>query len=60
MYLIDEIFWWNIFVLIFIEKFSELQTTINEIAPLRTGIWRLSVTGVVSDLKYGRRPVVQN
>ncbi len=43
-----------------IEKFSELQTTINEIAPLRTGIWRLSVTGVVSDLKYGRRPAVQN
>jgi hypothetical protein len=44
------------------KKFSELQTTINEIAPLNAGIWRLSVTGVVSDLKYGiipNHPVVQ-
>jgi hypothetical protein len=33
------------------KKFTELKTTVNEIAPLRTGIWRLSVTGVVSDSK---------
>jgi hypothetical protein len=39
--------------LFFLEKFSELQATINEIAPLRIGIWRLSVTGVVSDVKNG-------
>ena len=54
-------------VLNFSEKFTELQSTVNEIAPLNTGIWRLSVTGIVSDLKNGlvqltssdRSPVVQ-
>jgi hypothetical protein len=35
------------------KKFSELQTTVNEIAPLQTGVWRLSVTGVVSNIKNG-------
>lgn len=38
------------------KKFNDLQTTVNEIAPLRTGIWRLSVTGVVSDVKNGLAP----
>lgn len=35
------------------KKFKELQTTVHDIAPLRTGIWRLSVTGVVTDVKNG-------
>jgi len=35
------------------KKFTELQTTVNEIAPLEIGIWRLSVTGVVTDAKNG-------
>jgi len=35
------------------KKFTELQNTINDIAPLQIGVWRLSVTGVVSDFKNG-------
>jgi uncharacterized lipoprotein YbaY len=35
------------------KKFTELQTTVNDFAPLQTGVWRLSVTGVVSDVKNG-------
>jgi hypothetical protein len=48
----------------FLEKFNELQATVNDIAPLTAGNWRLSVTGVDNDFKYGltptsdRRPLV--
>jgi hypothetical protein len=43
-----------------LEKFAELQTTINETAPLQTGIWRLSVTGVVTDVKNGLATATDN
>jgi uncharacterized lipoprotein YbaY len=33
------------------KKLNEIQTTINEIASIHTGVWRLSVTGVVTDVK---------
>jgi len=33
------------------KKFTELQKSSNDMAPLQTGVWRLSVTGVVSYLK---------
>jgi len=38
------------------KKFSELQNIVNEIAPIQIGQWRLSVTGVVSDVKNGLIP----
>jgi uncharacterized lipoprotein YbaY len=40
-------------VLTDLKKFTELQKTVNEIASLHIGVWRLSVTGVVSDVKTG-------
>lgn len=40
------------------KKFTELHKTINDIAPLQIGVWRLSVTGVVSDVKNRDRKSV--
>jgi hypothetical protein len=33
------------------KKLTEIQTTVNEIASIYTGVWRLSVTGTVTDTK---------
>jgi uncharacterized lipoprotein YbaY len=41
------------FFLLFLEKLNELQNTVNEIAPIQIGQWRLSVTGVVNDVRSG-------
>jgi len=35
------------------KKLTELKTTVNDIASIHTGVWRLSVTGVVTDVKGG-------
>jgi len=37
-------------------KLGELQNTVNEIAPIQIGQWRLSVTGVVNDVRSGLIP----